>query len=103
MSDLKITSKNFEKEVLNSDIPVLVDFYATWCGPCKMMSPIVEEIAKEMEGKVKVFKIDTDEEQQLAIKYGIMSIPTFIIFKNGKIEKTLIGMQDKTELINNCI
>lgn len=103
MSDLKITSENFEKEVLNSDIPVLVDFYATWCGPCKMMSPIVEEIAKEMEGKVKVFKIDTDEEQQLAIKYGIMSIPTFIIFKNGKIEKTLIGMQDKTELINNCI
>lgn len=103
MSDLKITSKNFEKEVLNSDIPVLVDFYATWCGPCKMMSPIVEEIAKEMEGKVKVLKIDTDEEQQLAIKYGIMSIPTFIIFKNGKIEKTLIGMQDKTELINNCI
>lgn len=103
MSDLKITSENFEKEVLNSDIPVLVDFYATWCGPCKMMSPIVEEIAKEMEGKVKVLKIDTDEEQQLAIKYGIMSIPTFIIFKNGKIEKTLIGMQDKTELINNCI
>lgn len=103
MSDLKITSENFEKEVLNSDIPVLVDFYATWCGPCKMMSPIVEEIAKKMEGKVKVLKIDTDEEQQLAIKYGIMSIPTFIIFKNGKIEKTLIGMQDKTELINNCI
>lgn len=103
MSNLKITGENFEKEVLNSNIPVLVDFYATWCGPCKMMSPIVEEIAQEMEGKIKVLKIDTDDEQELAIKYGIMSIPTFIIFKNGKIEKTLIGMQDKTELINNCI
>lgn len=102
MSNLKITSENFEKEVLESKEPVLIDFYATWCGPCKMMSPIVEEIAKELEGKIKVFKVDTDEEQDLAIKYGIMSIPTFMVFKNGKVEKTAVGMRDKEELINMC-
>ncbi len=102
MSNLKITSENFEKEVLESNEPVLIDFYATWCGPCKMMSPIVEEIAKELEGKIKVFKVDTDEEQDLAIKYGIMSIPTFMVFKNGKVEKTAVGMRDKEELINMC-
>ena len=102
MSNLKIKSENFEKEVLESNEPVLIDFYATWCGPCKMMSPIVEEIAKELEGKIKVFKVDTDEEQDLAIKYGIMSIPTFMVFKNGKVEKTAVGMRDKEELINMC-
>lgn len=97
---MKITSENFEQEVLNSELPVLVDFFATWCGPCKMMSPIVEQIEKEMEGKVKVYKIDTDEEQELAIKYGIMSIPTFIVFKNGKVSATAVGMRDKEELLN---
>lgn len=97
---MKITSENFEKEVLNSEVPVLVDFFATWCGPCKMMSPVVEEIAKEMEGKAKVYKVDTDEEQSLAIKYGIMSIPTFIVFRNGEPVGKAIGMRDKEELIN---
>ncbi len=97
---MKITSENFEKEVLNSEVPVLVDFFATWCGPCKMMSPVVEELAKEMEGKAKVYKVDTDEEQNLAIKYGIMSIPTFIVFKNGEPVGKAIGMRDKQELIN---
>lgn len=97
---MKITSENFEKEVLNSEVPVLVDFFATWCGPCKMMSPVVEELAKEMEGKAKVYKVDTDEEQNLAIKYGIMSIPTFIVFKNGEPVGKAIGMRDKEELIN---
>ena len=96
---MKITSQNFKEEVLNSNIPVLIDFYATWCGPCKMMSPIVEEIAKEMEGKIKVYKIDTDEEQDLAIEYGIMSIPTFMIFKDGKNVATAVGRRDKEELI----
>ena len=96
---MKITSKDFEREVLNSEIPVLVDFFATWCGPCKMMSPVVEELEKELEGKAKVFKIDTDEERDLAIKYGIMSIPTFIVFKNGEVKAKSIGMQDKEELI----
>ena len=97
---MKITSGNFEEEVLKSEVPVLVDFFATWCGPCKMMSPVVEEIAKEMEGKAKVYKVDTDEEQELAVKYGIMSIPTFIVFKNGKIATTAVGMRDKEELIS---
>lgn len=96
---MKITTENFEKEVLNSEVPVLVDFFATWCGPCKMMSPIVEELSKEMEGKAKVYKVDTDEEQALAIKYGIMSIPTFIVFKNGEVSATAVGMRDKEELI----
>lgn len=96
---MKITTENFEKEVLNSEVPVLVDFFATWCGPCKMMSPIVEELAKEMEGKAKVYKVDTDEEQDLAIKYGIMSIPTFIVFRNGEIVSKAVGMRDKEELI----
>ncbi len=97
---MKITSENFEQEVLNSEVPVLVDFFATWCGPCKMMSPIVEELAKEMGGKAKVYKVDTDEEQDLAIKYGIMSIPTFIVFKNGEVVNTAVGMRDKEELMN---
>lgn len=97
---MKITTENFEKEVLNSEVPVLVDFFATWCGPCKMMSPVVEELAKEMEGKAKVYKVDTDEEQSLAIKYGIMSIPTFIVFKNGEPVGKAVGMRDKEELIN---
>ena len=96
---MKITSKDFEREVLNSEIPVLVDFFATWCGPWKMMSTVVEELEKELEGKAKVFKIDTDEERDLAIKYGIMSIPTFIVFKNGEVKAKSIGMQDKEELI----
>lgn len=97
---MKITTEDFEREVLNSEVPVLVDFFATWCSPCKMMSPIVEELAKEMEGKAKVYKVDTDEEQNLAIKYGIMSIPTFIIFRNGEIVSKAVGMRDKEELIN---
>lgn len=96
---MKITSENFEKEVLNSEVPVLVDFFATWCGPCKMMTPVVEELAKEMEGKAKIYKVDTDEEQELAIKYGIMSIPTFIVFKNGEVASTAVGMRNKEELI----
>ncbi len=97
---MKITSENFEKEVLSSEVPVLVDFFATWCSPCKMMSPVVEELAKEMEGKAKVYKVDTDEEQNLAIKYGIMSIPTFIVFKNGEPVNKAVGMRDKEELVN---
>ena len=97
---MEITSENFEKEVLNSDVPVLVDFWASWCNPCKMMSPIVEEIAGEMEGKIKVFKLNVDEERNLAIKYNIMSITAFLLFKDGKVEKQTIGMQSKEELIS---
>lgn len=97
---MNVTSKNFEEEVLNSNIPVLVDFWASWCGPCKMMSPVVDEIAKEMEGKAKVCKVNIDDEQDLAVKYGIMSIPTFLIFKDGKVVNSIVGVQDKQKIIN---
>ncbi len=99
MSVLHLTSDNFEREVLKSDIPVMIDFWANWCMPCKMMSPIVDEIAKEMEGKVKVAKVNIDEEQALTLKYGIMSIPTFVVIKNGNVVNQSIGMQDKQELL----
>lgn len=97
---MKLTSENFGEEVLNANIPVLVDFWASWCGPCKMMAPVVEEIAKEMEGKAKVCKVNIDEEQDLATEYGIMSIPTFLIFKDGKVIKSTVGVQDKQKLIS---
>ena len=99
MSDIMITGKEFEEKVIKSDKPVLVDFFATWCGPCKMMSPIVEQIAEELEDKVNVYKIDTDKDQELAYKYEIMSIPTFLIFKDGKLVNKLVGMRDKEELM----
>ena len=99
MSVLKIDEKNFENEVLKSDKPVIIDFYADWCGPCKMMSPIIDEISDELGDKIKVGKINTDENLELAQKYGIMSIPTIMIIKNGEISKTFIGVTDKDEII----
>ena len=90
-----MTSENFEKEVLKSDIPVLVDFWATWCGPCRMVAPIISEIAEEYYGRVKVGKVDVDDQSALAVKYGIQSIPTVIIFKGGKIADTVIGYRPK--------
>lgn len=98
MAEIVITSQNFEDEVLNSDIPVLVDFWATWCGPCMMLAPTIEEIAKEYDGKVKVGKVNVDEESELAIKYGISSIPTIMVFKNGEISGTSIGYCQKDKL-----
>lgn len=95
---MKITSENFNKEVMESEIPVLIDFWAEWCTPCKMMSKVVEELEEELKGTIKVGKINVDEETKLATKYGIMSIPTFMIFKNGEVVQTKIGMQDKEEL-----
>ena len=80
----KYTLENFDQEVMNSDMPVLVDFYADWCGPCKMMGPVVEKIAKEYSGRAKVGKVNVDEQQELARQFGIMSIPSFVFIKNGK-------------------
>lgn len=93
--EMKFTSENFETEVLKSEIPVLVDFYADWCGPCKLMAPIVEQLAAEYEGKLKVGKLNVDETTDIAMQYGIMSIPTLIIFRKGEIFRKEIGVQTK--------
>ena len=100
MSVITITSENFENEVIKSEKPVIVDFYADWCGPCKMMSPIIDAIAEEMDAEVKVGKVNSDDEIELAEKFGIMSIPTIIIFKDGKISSTFVGVTAKSEIIN---
>ena|SRR5258708_4828235 len=98
MADLVITDQNFEKEVEKATLPMLVDFWAPWCGPCKAVGPIVEELAKEYEGKLKVGKLNVDENTQTSGKYGVMSIPSLIFFKNGQIVKTIIGAQGKEAL-----
>ena len=92
---LEITDKNFQAEVLSSNIPVLIDFWAVWCGPCKMVAPIVEELATEYAGKLKVGKCDVDSNQAIAIKYGIRSIPTLLIFQNGEVASSIIGALPK--------
>ena len=89
--EYKFTSDNFEAEVINSEIPVLVDFYADWCGPCKMMMPVVEKMAETYDGKVKVGKVNSDDENALAAKYNIMSIPSFLVFKNGEVINSATG------------
>lgn len=100
MSVITLNEKNFEEEVLKSDKIVLIDFWASWCGPCRMMSPVVDEIAEEMNNTVKVCKVNIDEEQNLAVKYNVMSIPTFVALKNGKEIGRSIGVQDKEEIKN---
>jgi thioredoxin 1 len=92
------TDANFEQEVLKSDKPVLVDFWAPWCGPCQMMGPIIEELAKEMEGKVKIGKMNVDENPATAEKFGIMSIPSIKIYKEGRVIKEFTGVQSKESL-----
>ena len=95
---MNITSKNFEEEVLKSNLPVLVDFWASWCGPCKMMSPVVEEIANDMQGKAKVCKVNVDEEQDLATKYKAYSIPYIVLIENGEVIKSHTGLLYEQEL-----
>ena len=98
MSLLQLTEKNFDDEVNNSSVPVLVDFWAEWCGPCRMLTPIVEDIAKEQAGKLKVAKVNVDEAQDLAAKFGIMSIPTLLLLKKGKVVQQLVGAMPKEQL-----
>ncbi len=95
---LELTDKNFEQEVAKNDKPVLVDFWATWCGPCQMMGPIIEELSKEMEGKVKIGKLEVDSNPEMAEKYEIMSIPALKIFKGGQVVKEFTGLQNKEVL-----
>ena len=96
--ELKFTKQNFEREVLQSDVPVLVDFYADWCGPCKMMGPVVEKLAEEMAGRAKVGKLNVDDEGALAQQYRVVSIPTFLIFKNGAVVDTMVGAMSAAAL-----
>lgn len=98
MAELKITDKNFNKEVLLSKQPVLIDFWAPWCAPCRMMNPIIEQLAAEYAGKVKVGKINVDEEAELAQTFGVMSIPTIVLIKDGKVVKQVVGVSSKIEL-----
>lgn len=100
MSTVKIITTNFEQEVLQSQIPVLLDFWADWCGPCRMAAPIIDEIAAETAGKVKVEKVNVDTDIELAQRYRIASIPTFLVFKNGELAEKAIGLQSKEDLVN---
>lgn len=99
MAEITITTENFEEEVLKSSLPVLIDFWATWCGPCKMIAPTVEEIAEEYEGKIKVGKVNVDEEGELAEAFGITSIPTLVLMKNGKAADMMVGLRSKSEIV----
>ena len=98
MAEIILNEKNFEEEVLKSDKPVLVDFWATWCGPCRMLAPTIEKIAEEQEGVIKVGKVDVDEEPELAAKYRIASIPTLMVFENGEVKKASVGVQPKAAI-----
>ncbi len=97
--EVTLTDKNFNEEVINSQTPVLVDFWAVWCGPCKMIGPVIAEIAQEFEGKIKVGKVNVDENQATAARYGIRGIPTLLFFKGGELVNQVVGVQPKAKLV----
>lgn len=99
MATVKITKDNFDKEVLNSKEPVLLDFWASWCGPCRMVAPTLEQIAEEMEGSAKIGKINVDEETELASQFRVMSIPTLMVIKDGKVSSTAVGVRPKQDIV----
>ena len=99
MTELKITSENFEREVLRSDKPVLIDFWANWCGPCRMLSPTISEIAEEYKDKVKVGKVNVDEEAELAAMFRVSSIPLLVVMKNGKVVNSAVGVRPKSQIL----
>ena len=103
MIPIELTDANFDLEVLKSDKPVLIDFWAVWCGPCKMIAPVVEEIAKEYDGKLKVGKLDVDNNPEVSMKFGIRSIPTLMVFKGGKVVEQIIGAVPKRNLVEKVL
>lgn len=98
--EYRFNENNFTDEVIKSDVPVMIDFYAEWCGPCRMMSPVVEEFAKDFEGRVKIGKINVDEESELAMRFGVQSIPSFVFIKDGKVVDSVTGAMPKPILKN---
>lgn len=99
MSELVITKENFEKEVMHSELPVMIDFWAPWCGPCKMLAPVVAELAEELDGKAKVSKVNVDEQPELAAAFQISSIPTVVVMNNGKVTQSSVGVCPKQQLL----
>jgi len=95
---LEITDETFDSEIMNSDLPALVDFWAEWCGPCRMVGPMVEELADEYQGKIKVAKMDVDKNRETPVKFGIRNIPTLILFKGGEVAHTIVGAQPKSSI-----
>ena len=99
MAEITLTKENFQSEVLESNLPVLVDFWATWCAPCMMLSPVIAELAEDLAGKIKVGKVNIDEQQELAMQYRVASIPTLLLFKDGKVVNAAIGFMPKNDII----